>query len=528
MKLWMTCLLRAVERRRTRARTLLLTGALMTILLPLVGCSNFNPLGRTSAPRVSNWLVAVSDWDEEPVLHVVNPLTRETVSLSESDGSDDGSQGRIMTTESSDNSPVIGSPSRYGLYSYTGYEGVAGYPLPDNRRVVYLTRYEELWELVVSDTNRENRTVLVQDAAYIFPVVDPADGIIAATATDEDGRVSGYTYSLADGSQLATLFQEVDSGQIFPLINSDKIFYDVTIDEEYVSFIGNADGSESVEIDRVDEEDSYDLRWQSFVVTPDGERILYTDADGLWSRPLGEGEREEIRRGSVEIIDLSTRGDYLLVREQNDDSTADLFLIGVADNSATDLVRAAPYAWAAFTQNGQQVLVYNQTENSDADLALYSIADEANNRLLRGEQISTGRVLATDGRYYAVTHAREVNGNQELSVIDSESGELVTISDRRDNRTTAFDIQNSQVLFAAYDEFGATGLYLHNIDGDEEEPILLDDQADDYYQAQLVDDGRRVVFNATFGSDAALYVVNSDGRQRELLLDDALWLDEDR
>ena len=65
-------------------------------------------------------------------------------------------------------------------------------------------------------------------------------------------------------------------------------------------------------------------------------------------------------------------------------------------------------------------------------------------------------------------------------------------------------------------------LYLYDLGGNKA-PVVLDNQAKGYLDAQLIGGKRKVLFNASFGEGtAAIYTVNTDGTGRKLLLDDAV------
>jgi hypothetical protein len=518
---------------KLKANPVLLAAIVLPIILLIggliVGSFYFTSSSNTVLPLpaifsdnrgLSSWIPATTIDDKElHVLYVVNPLTGEKHRLVE--GEKNTEEIGFILFVSQEYIVRYNSMGMSNFYGVLGHGGIVAYPLPNDKQVVYMFKQDDLWQLAITDMDGKNSSTLIRDATRIFPVIDSDDNIIVVTVTDEDKMASAYLFSLSDGKQLATLFQDADKGTALPLPYSNKIFFSTLIDDERTHYVANTDGSEPVETYQaeVDEEDKNENTDVDFL--PNGEQYIYAPSKGLYLINFDGSGKQELRRGQVTINDISADGSHLLIHQSYEDNTKNLYMISIADGNLIDLARGVDSASGLFVNDK---ILYQEKGKNETDLILYTIENGETMKLVRGAAYL--RDFCSDSlRYCAYAHQRDSGSQRKLDIVDTYDGQIIDVPQGRDDFINIRDMTDSQIVFSTSEIGEQAILYSYNFLDDKSEPVILDDQAESYEDALILGGGTKIMFSASFGdNNGAVYIIDADGSNRKLLLDDATML----
>ena len=501
-------------------------GAIVIVALFMgVGGVSYILMSGTLKATNTLWIAARTiDDKDSSMLYVFQPLTGEKHKLAEGDRKENlqAPLAALYSTIAPDQPPTwFNSFNELYNVSLSSTGGVSGYVLPNNQKVIYELFQDDAWELVLADINGENRQTLVRNATRLEVIVDPTDNQIIANITDEDKLHSAELFSSVDGQRIGQPFQDVTEGFAIPSLVSNKVYKFTIIEEESIAVIVNPDGSNQVELFRNKKEAIKNIHF----LPPTEEQMLYANETGLYLAKTNGSETRELRRGEKIVIEaIAPQGDYVFISQVDSEAKQDLYLLRLADGQLVDLARHVDAAQGLFTPDGQKLLYYSQKEGK-IDLMLHFVAKADSLKLVR-DASEIGFFLPNDGRYYAYVTQPTADGKRRLNVVDTTDGQIFDVPQARDDHVTPFDLENGQLLFAIGEENSTErALYLHQFQ-QTSSPVLLDDQGI-YLDARLLDNGRKIMFAAKFGNNSgAIYRVNADGKERQLLLDNATTFSE--
>jgi Tol biopolymer transport system component len=328
---------------------------------------------------------------------------------------------------------------------------------------VLLVEQEQTTGRLMLMSLRGQATPLVQDALELNAVISPDGKHIAYSQRDEQGR---YKLTVMDttGANAAELARDLRGVDMHFSADSSKLFF-TRRDEEGSSFaVANADGQNSTILSRSAESGRGDVA---------GGRLIYeiqsAGETSLFTSDLNGDDRIEIARGAEALF------------------------------------------WG-ITRDRKQI-IFTQKRNGRFALQISDLQHEQVQDLKRGDGWLLWRPL-DDGRLLVTRYgADSFNSDVTISTVNADGSDEQVL--KRDLQSSSVAIQGDTIVVAGQVNGQGTLVLFGG-----KEPVTLDDEADSYGEARIAPDGR-IIYTARYNSGPVLYAVDSTGKSKKLLAEDA-------
>lgn len=381
------------------------------------------------------------------------------------------------------------------LYWYPTVDGMELYSVDlDGGDQVRLVQGQVIRSLTIAEQG--NQLLLVTD----FQPIDPRQ--------QTSGREPTSTLSLLDlRGQTTPIVQNVLSvgGTLSP--DGNHLVYWVE-DEDHHFTLTAADGTGTHPVEIARDLTSASAHYASdssklFINRSDAQGSIFQVAEVNGQQPVTLSRSSGYGSGDV--------ANNRLIYTVTSNNETNLFTCDLSGDDRVEIVRGTDSLGWHLTPDRTK-LIYTVSRNGRTSVQTSDLKHEQAEEIKRSDGTSLNG-LAIENDRVLILRSPDSESVYTISTIKLDGSDEQML--KRTGGISGIDMRGESILVTG-EENDRSMLYL--VGGDE--PIVLDDEADSYSRAYLTPKDQ-IIYTAHFDSGPVIYTIDSDGKQRKMLLDNA-------